>query len=90
MNHLPKAVALHYDEEYAPKVVASGEGDIAREIMEIAREHGVPLYENPDLVAVLARLELGEEIPDVLYRVIAEIIAFAFYIQGRTPKDFSE
>lgn len=58
--------------------------------MEIAREHGVPLYENPDLVAVLARLELGEEIPDVLYRVIAEIIAFAFYIQGRTPKDFSE
>ncbi|KZZ77899.1 flagellar biosynthesis protein FlhB, partial [Oleiphilus sp. HI0133] len=80
----------HYDEEHAPKVVASGEGDIAREIMEIAREHGVPLYENPDLVAVLARLELGEEIPDVLYRVIAEIIAFAFYIQGRTPKDFSE
>ncbi|WP_255374900.1 EscU/YscU/HrcU family type III secretion system export apparatus switch protein [Oleiphilus sp. HI0079] len=56
----------------------------------MAREHGVPLYENPDLVAVLARLELGEEIPDVLYRVIAEIIAFAFYIQGRTPKDFSE
>lgn len=90
MNNLPKAVALHYDEEHAPTVVASGEGDIAREIMEIANEHGIPLYENPELVSVLARLELGEEIPDVLYRVIAEIIAFAFYIQGRTPKDFSE
>lgn len=90
MNNLPKAVALHYDEERAPTVVASGEGDIAREIMEIANEHGIPLYENPELVSVLARLELGEEIPDVLYRVIAEIIAFAFYIQGRTPKDFSE
>ncbi len=90
MNNLPKAVALHYDEERAPTVVAGGEGDIAREIMEIANKHGIPLYENPELVSVLARLELGEEIPDVLYRVIAEIIAFAFYIQGRTPKDFSE
>lgn len=89
MSILPKAVALHYDEENAPKVVASGEGEIAREIMEIANEHGIPLYENPELVAVLARLELGEEIPDILYRVIAEIIAFAFYLQGRAPKDFS-
>lgn len=89
MSILPKAVALHYDEEHAPKVVASGEGEIAREIMEIANEHGIPLYENPELVAVLARLELGEEIPDILYRVIAEIIAFAFYLQGRAPKDFS-
>jgi flagellar biosynthesis protein len=69
--------------------VASGEGAIAREIMDIAKEHGVPLYENPELVTILARLELGEEIPDLLYRVIAEIIAFAFYLQGRAPKDFS-
>ena len=89
MNSLPKAVALHYDEEKAPTVVASGEGAIANEIMEIAKAHGVPLYENPELVTILARLELGEEIPDLLYRVIAEIIAFAFYLQGRAPKDFS-
>ncbi len=89
MNSLPQAVALHYDEERAPTVVASGEGAIAREIMDIAKEHGVPLYENPELVTILARLELGEEIPDLLYRVIAEIIAFAFYLQGRAPKDFS-
>lgn len=89
MNSLPKAVALHYDEERAPTVVATGEGAIASEIMEIAKAHGVPLYENPELVTILARLELGEEIPDLLYRVIAEIIAFAFYLQGRAPKDFS-
>lgn len=89
MNELPKAVALHYDEETAPKVLASGEGKLAQEILDIANEHGIPLYENPDLVNVLAKLELGDEIPDVLYRVIAEIIAFAFYLQGKQPKDFS-
>lgn len=89
MSILPKAVALHYDEETAPKVLASGEGDIAKEIIEIAESHGIPLYENPELIQVLARLELGDEIPESLYRVIAEIIAFAFYLQDKTPKGFS-
>lgn len=89
MTTLPKAVALGYDEESAPKVVAQGEGDLAQEIIDIANAHGVPLYENPELVRMLAQLELGDEIPEVLYRVIAEIIAFAFYLQGKAPKDFS-
>jgi len=89
MNKLPKAVALHYDEESAPKVLAHGEGDIAQEIIEIAESHGIPLYENPELIQVLARLEIGDEIPESLYRVIAEIIAFAFYLQDKTPKGFS-
>ena len=89
MKTLPKAVALQYDEESAPTVLATGEGDIAKEIIEIAETHGVPLYENPELVKLLSRLELGEEIPEVLYRVIAEIIAFAFYLQGKVPRDFS-
>lgn len=89
MKTLPKAVALHYDEESAPKVLASGEGEIAKEIIDIANSHGIPLYENPELVQVLARLELGDEIPESLYRVIAEIIAFAFYLQEKAPKGFS-
>lgn len=88
MSKVPKAVALSYDEESAPTLTAKGEGDLAKEIIEIARAHGVPLYENPELVKVLAQLELGDEIPEVLYRVVAEIIAFAFYIQGKTPKNF--
>jgi len=89
MSKLPEAVALHYDQESAPKVVASGTGDIAQEIVDIANAHGIPLYENAELVRMLAQLELGEEIPDVLYRLIAEIIAFAFYLQGKAPNDFS-
>jgi len=82
----PKAVALKYDGKNAPKVTATGEGSLAEEIIRIAREAGVPLYENPELVGVLSQLDLGEEIPETLYRVIAEIIAFAYYIQGKTPQ----
>ncbi len=82
-----KAVALKYDGKNAPKVTATGEGSLADEIIRIAREAGVPLYENPELVGVLSQLDLGEEIPETLYRVIAEIIAFAYYIQGKTPSN---
>lgn len=89
MNKIPKAIALKYDEVKAPTLSAKGEAEVAEEIIQIAKAYGVPLYENSELVSILAKLELGEEIPEVLYRVIAEIIAFAYYIQGKTPKGFS-
>ena len=81
------AVALKYDGKRAPTVAASGLDDVAEEIIRIAREHEVPLYENAELAGILARLDLDEEIPETLYRVIAEILAFAFHLQGRTPQD---
>lgn len=90
MNKLPKAVALHYDEVRAPTVSAKGTASLAEEIIEIARAHNVPLYENSELVEMLATLELGEEIPEILYRVIAEIIAFAYYLQGKAPSGFHQ
>lgn len=83
-----KAVALKYDEIDPPKVTAKGEDDVAAAIMQLARDCGVPLYENRELVEMLSTLEIGEQIPELLYRVIAEIIAFAYYIQGKVPKDF--
>lgn len=81
------AVALKYDGERAPVIAASGTHELAEEIVRIAREHNVPLYENPELASILARLELNDEIPETLYRVVAEILAFAFNLQGRTPED---
>lgn len=81
------AVALKYDGERAPTVAASGTDELAREIIRIAREHGVPLYENAELAGILGRLDLDEEIPETLYRVIAEILSFAFHLQGKTPAD---
>ncbi len=81
------AVALKYDGEKAPTISATGTHDLADEIIRIAREHDIPLYENAELASILARLSLNEEIPESLYRVIAEILAFAFHIRGLTPDD---
>lgn len=81
------AVALKYDGDTAPTITATGTYELADEIIRIATEHNVPLYENPELAGILARLSLNDEIPENLYRVIAEILAFAFHVRGRTPKD---
>ncbi len=86
-HHGSAAVALSYDGEKAPTITATGTHELAEEIIRIAREHNVPLYENAELASILARLSLNEEIPESLYRVIAEILAFAFHIRGLTPED---
>ncbi len=80
-----KAVALFYDGKTAPIVSAKGDSKVAQEIIRIARENDVPLYENEELVEILARLELGDQIPEMLYRAIAEIIAFVYHLKGKVP-----
>ncbi|TWI53893.1 flagellar biosynthesis protein [Pseudomonas duriflava] len=83
MNSTKSAIALVYDGKNTPTLTAKGEDDLAEAILALAREHDVPIYENPDLVRLLARLELGDAIPEVLYRTMAEIIAFAWYLKGK-------
>ena len=85
-----RAVALQYDGRRAPTVTAAAEGDLALRIIELARQHGVPLFENPELVRLLADIGLGEEIPETLYLCIAQIIAFAYTIQGKTPPGWGD
>ena len=80
------AVALHYDEVTAPRVVAKGTDEIAQKIFEIARRHQVPLQENKELVQLLSKVDLGEQIPEMLYLAVAEVIAFAYYLRGKVPK----
>jgi len=80
-----RAIALQYDGENTPIVTATGEGAIAEEIIRVAREHGVPLREDAMLAALLGELELGEEIPPLLYQVIAEVIAYAYLVSGKVP-----
>ena len=76
----PRAAALTYDRERdrAPRVAAAGQGKIAERILELAREHGVPLREDPDLVGILSALDIDAEIPPELYVVIAEVLAWAY------------
>jgi len=89
-NNTPptRAVALHYDGSNAPQVTAKGSGNVAEEIIALAREHGVPLHEDRDLVALLGQLELGDEIPRELYLAVAEVIAFAYLLKGKVPEGF--
>ena len=84
-----RAVALFYDGETAPRVTAKGAGELAEQIIALAREHDVPLQENSELVALLSLLDLGDEIPHELYVCIAQIIAFAYSLQGKTPENVS-
>ena len=84
------AVALHYDEVNAPRVTAKGTDEIAQRILDIARQHNVPLQENTELVKLLSRIELGEQIPEALYLAVAEIIAFAYYLKGKVPRNLRE
>jgi len=82
---LPRAVALHYDGKHAPTVIAKGNGEIARQILAIAEKHNIPLREDPELLGLLAKLDLGQEIPENLYLAVAQIIAFAYYLSGKLP-----
>lgn len=78
------AVALRYDGESVPRVTAKGSGYVAKEILAIAKEHNIPLHEDPGLVKLLSQLELGDDIPRSLYLAVAEVIAFAYFISGKT------
>jgi len=75
-----KVVALRYDaaQDSAPKVVAKGSGHLAERILEVAREHGVVIHEDPDLMQTLAALDVDVEIPEALYRAVAEVLAFVY------------
>jgi flagellar biosynthesis protein len=80
-----QAIALKYDGYHAPTLTAKGDEELAEEILKIARDYEVPIYENAELVKLLARMELGDSIPEELYRTIAEIIAFAWNLKGKFP-----
>jgi flagellar biosynthesis protein len=77
------AVALHYSGSGAPRVVAKGGGAVAEKIIETARDHRVPLQEDPGLASALSRIDLGREIPRDLYVAVAQVLAFAWTIAGR-------
>ena len=79
----PLAVALEYDKVAAPRVTAIGQGELAHRLTEIARHHGVPLVENPQLAAALAKLPLDQEIPEKLYRAVAEVLSYILHTAGK-------
>lgn len=82
---LEVAIALTWDGDGAPRVTAKGRGELAGRIAALARAHGVPIDHDPELVEVLAQVELGQPVPEILFRAVAEVIAFAYRVRGRVP-----
>lgn len=73
-----KAAAIAYDHIGVPRIVAKGEGQVAKRIIEIAEEKGIPIQKNNNLVEALMQVELSKEIPPELYQVVAEVLAFIY------------
>ncbi|MCA9410464.1 MAG: EscU/YscU/HrcU family type III secretion system export apparatus switch protein [Candidatus Omnitrophica bacterium] len=83
-----RAVALRYDPELdpAPRVVAKGRGVIAEKILEVAKENDIPIHEDPDLVEILAAIDLGRLIPAEMYSAVAEILAFLYRVNDKAKR----
>ena len=86
-----KAIALDFDprDPSVPTVVASGAGDVARQILAVAFEHGIKVREDPDLVEILSKLEVGDEIPIIAFAAVAEILThvYRWELQQRSPSE---
>jgi flagellar biosynthesis protein len=76
------AVALEYDFKGAPRVTAKGKGHVAEAIVAMAREHGVTIEENHVLAEALSQIELDDEIPEALYRAVADVLTFVLRARG--------
>lgn len=71
------AVAIAYEPgEKAPKILATGKGQVAEKIIETAKENQVPTYKDNKLASTLSKLQIGDMIPPELYEVVAEILVF--------------
>ncbi len=82
-----KAVALRYDQEKdpSPKVIGKGVGYMAEKLLELAKEHDIPIHEDADLVEVLSKLDINKEIPESTYVIVAEILAFVYRTNQKFP-----
>jgi flagellar biosynthetic protein FlhB len=80
------AVALKYEPGAmeAPIVLAKGQELVAEKIREIAREHDIPLVENPPVARLLhSKVEVGQSIPEELFKAVAEILAYVYSLKGK-------
>ncbi|GIU53459.1 MULTISPECIES: EscU/YscU/HrcU family type III secretion system export apparatus switch protein [Shewanella] len=89
MTEVKKAVALSFDGNTAPTITATGTDLIAEEIISLAQEAGVYIHQDEHLSNFLQLLELGEEVPEELYTLIAELIAFIYMLDGKFPEQWN-
>ncbi len=90
-KELEKAVAILYDSQTtsSPKVIAKGQGAIAQKIIETAREAGVHIQKDANLVELLSKIDLVDEIPTELYQTVAEVLSFVYQVNEKFKNKIS-
>lgn len=86
-RHYTQAVALEYGRNKTPVVSAKGDDELARRIVAEAKKQGVYVAEDPRLLALLSRLDVGEEIPPDMFTAVAVILAWVYWLKGMQPGD---
>jgi flagellar biosynthesis protein len=84
-NKIDEAIALRYQNDDLPRVVAKGKGVIAHKILAIAKEANIPIHQDATLTSALASLELNEAIPRELFLAVAQVLVFAYNLSGKSP-----
>jgi flagellar biosynthesis protein len=81
-----KAAALRYDreKENAPRMLAKGEGKVADNIIKIAELNNLPIKKDEDLIELLSKVELDKEVPEALYKVVAELFSFVYKVTNKS------
>ena len=82
-----QAVALEYGRNKAPLITAKGDDELARRIVAEAKKQGVYVAEDPRLLAMLSRLDVGQEIPEDMFTAVAVILAWVYWLKGMQPGD---
>lgn len=81
-----RAAALAYEPgRGAPRLTAKGRGELARRIVEVAGEAGVPVHRSSELVSLLMQVDLDRHIPESLYLAVAEVLVWAHALRGSNP-----
>ena len=87
MKRIKQAVALEYGMNAVPVVTAKADADLAEHLIEEARRQGVYVTEDPQLLALLSRLNIDQEIPPELYTAVAVILSWVYWLKGMRPGD---
>lgn len=86
---IKKAAALQYDldNDSAPKIVAKGQGEIAKNIIKIAEENNLPIKKDEDLVELLSKIDVEQEIPANMYKAVAEVFSFIYNMSNKHKQE---
>jgi flagellar biosynthesis protein len=82
-----EAIALEYGKNTTPVVTAKGDAELAQKIIEEAQRHGVYVAEDPQLLALLSRIDIDKEIPPELFTAVAVILSWVYWLKGMRPGD---